>query len=589
MSEDDSPRLHRSLEAGMVIAGVCAIGLLFVELGFPLTATTQNRIAVSVRIVLWIIFIVEAIRVLLHPDRHRFVRSHLVQYVVGAGLIGLLALEFMTVPRLEEIWPHAEPGGVALLYLGSIQVAVLALIAHRSLQLTRFLAFTRVSPRQILIGSYLALIALGALLLKLPNATTAPGSLAWLDALFTSTSAVCVTGLIVVDTATAFTPMGKAVLLVLIQLGGLGLMTFTYFFVTAFGGGITIKDRTILVEFLNEENVGRITGSLIAIVVMTFAFEAAGAVLLHTSMASSGAAPAVWFDSVFQSVSAFCNAGFSTFTRGLFDPSTRSLVSYQCVIMALIVVGGLGFPVLRNLWDNARSHITHRGIRPPRLTVNTKIVVATTAGLIVGGTVLILLFELGPANQEQFTSRGLTALFLSITSRTAGFNTIPTEGLLVPTAMAVICLMFIGGGPASAAGGIKTTTFAVALLNAIRILRQSAGKGLVAFGRQIPADLANRAFAVALLSIAWVALSSLVLSALMPQEEPLDIVFEAVSAFATVGLSRGLTAELPAAGKCVIIASMIVGRIGILYAALGVLGRERPGRIIYPEENVIIS
>jgi Trk-type K+ transport system membrane component len=310
--------------------------------------------------------------------------------------------------------------------------------------------------------------------------------------------------------------------------------------------------------------------------------------LLQTALQAAGQPAASWFDSIFHAVSAFCNAGFSVYTDGLFDPATRTNLPYQAVIMVLIVVGGLGFPVLKNLWDHVQSRLRHPRHRPTRITTHTKIVLSTTGALIGLGTAAIWVLEYALTDQPAHTSKVATSLFLSISSRTAGFNTVAMDALMPGTLMVTILLMFVGGSPASTAGGIKTTTFAVALMNTLRILRNSTGD-LVAFGRQIPDRLANRAFAISLLAIAWVAATTVVLALSLPQHAPIDLLFEAVSAFGTVGLSRGITPQLPPFAKVMIIGTMIVGRIGILYVALGVLGKEQRGSISYPQANVIIS
>ncbi len=584
MSDNTTLPLRRVVDVCTVACGLGALALLVLEFGFPLSAESLQRNLFAVRLVLWGIVVLQIVRAFVDADwlRHRW-RSSLPILLNGALLL-LLALERTALDSLHVRWPSLAQTQVLALYLTAIHLVVLTMLAHRLLRFNQLLVFMRVSPRVILIGSYLALIAGGTALLKFPKATTEP--LGWLDALFTSTSAVCVTGLIVVDTSTVFTSTGQMILLGLFQLGGLGVMTFTYFFVSVFGSGVTIRDRALLLEFLNEEHVGRVTGSLIAIIAMTFAFEALGAFLLQTSMPS--VAPQSWFASLFHSVSAFCNAGFSLYGSGLHDPLTRANIPYQLVIMALIVIGGLGFPVLKNLWDNWNARLLRPRERPVRLTTHTKLVLVTSAGLILGGAVLAFFLELPSPGQPGESPRWLAALFASITARTAGFNTVPTEALLPPTVFLLLFLMFIGGSPASTAGGIKTTTFAVALLNTMRILRD-AGRDLVAFRRQIPAVVANRAFAVVLLAIGWLTISSIILMTVMPNHAPLDVVFETVSAFSTVGLSRGITADMPVIGKLVIIASMLVGRIGILYVALGVLHKERPGKIAYPEGNVIIS
>ncbi|HEY0945831.1 MAG TPA: potassium transporter TrkG [Opitutaceae bacterium] len=584
MAENDSRNFKRALDISTLAVGLGAAGLLLVEYGFALAPARQEALITGVRVVLWTMLGLQLLRETVNADWTRRRWRCLSPLAVNGALLVLLALEAWLVPVLRERWPGPGAARWQVLYLTTVHVLVLGVFAHRLLHFNQLLAFARISPRSILISSYLALIGLGTLLLKLPNATTTP--LSWLDALFTSTSAVCVTGLIVVDTATAFTPTGQTILLILIQLGGLGLMTFTYFFVSLFGSGITIRDRALLLEFLNEEYVGRVSGSLIAIVVMTLIFEAGGAVLLHATTPAT--ADGTWFESVFHSVSAFCNAGFSIYSAGLYDPITRSNLPYQGVIMGLIVVGGLGFPVLKNLWDNFVTRLARPRERPVRLTTHTRLVLATTAGLVAGGALLLFVVELPSEVRAGEAPRWFVALFNSVTARTAGFNTIPMDALLPAGALVMIFLMFIGGSPASTAGGIKTTTFAIALLNTLRILRDASGD-LVAFRRQIPASVASRAFAVALLAIAWAMGSALLLALLMPEAPPLDVIFETVSAFSTVGLSRGLTGTLPAAGKIVIVASMLVGRVGILYVALGVLRKERPGRLAYPESNVIIS
>ena len=551
------------------------------EIGFVLTATTQARVLAVATFVLWLGVASEAAGAALAwaGGKRRW---------GGAVLTALLALALVAKSTVLARWLAAEPGAAAVrlesYYLGILQLLLLARVAYRGLWMNRALAFARVSPRVLLIGSYLGLIAVGAALLKLPRATTAPGALSWLDAFFTSTSAVCVTGLIVVDTATVFTELGQMIILGLIQLGGLGLMTFAYFFVSLLAG-ITLRDRAILLDYLNEENVGRITQMLVAIVVLTFAFEVAGALLLHLT---SPVGARSWLDSVFHAISAFCNAGFSTYALGLYDPTTRSNLSYQSVVMVLIVVGGLGFPVLKNLWDAAWARLRHPAHRPPRLTLHTRLVLVTTAALLVGGTVAVWVLERvlnGPAAPA---AGGLAATFMSVTTRTAGFNTVPIESLAAATAQVVILLMFIGGAPASTAGGMKVTTFAVALLNAVRTLRAPESE-LVAFGRTIPDAVATRAFALVLLAVGWCAVTSLLLMVLMPRAAPLDVIFESVSAFATVGLSRGLTPELHDAARLVLIVSMIVGRIGILYAAISMLGGHNRGRVTYPRESVVIS
>lgn len=583
MSETSSRQLPQLPHWALATAGLLALGLLLVELGFPLSAESQRHVMLATTVVLWAGVAAEIGVIVNQAQRWRYIRRHLGTCAVTLLLLISLLIKPQVLVALAGWWPRLSDIRVESLFLGGLQLTLLGRLSHRALHFNRVLAFTKVSPRFLLIGSFVGLILAGTVLLKMPRATLAPGQLGWLDALFTSTSAVCVTGLAVVDTSVVFSEFGRVVLMGLFQLGGLGLMTFAYFFVSAFAG-VTLKDRAMLLDILNEEDFGKITGALAAIFLFTFAFEAIGTVLLHLAM---DPARADWLDSAFHAVSAFCNAGFSVYGLGLADPATRDNVGFQTVIMVLIVGGGLGFPVLQNLWNRLCWLVFDRRSRPPRITTHTKTVLVTTGALILGGAVLVYGFEFG-GTAASAANTPLSALFTSVTARTAGFNTVPMELLTPAATLVVIALMFIGGAPASTAGGIKVTTFAIALLNTLRILRRPDDE-LVAFGRRIPAELAHRAFAIALLALLWVGLEVLILCALVPERAPLDLVFEAVSAFGTVGLSRGLTPNLPALAKLVLIASMLVGRVGILYAALGVAGRAARGRVSYPTANIIIS
>ncbi len=580
-SVDPRPLLPQWL---LGLAGVLAFGLLLVELGFRLSITNQRYVMLATTTVLWAGVLAEIGIIIHQPRRLAYLKTHVGPCIVTLLLLVALAGKAQIVPWLQSRATDLTFIRVESIFLGALQAVLLGRLAHRALRINQLLAFSKISPRVLLIGSFVGLILVGAGLLMMPRATVESAHLSWLDALFTSTSAVCVTGLIVVDTATVFTPFGQSVLMVLFQLGGLGLMTFAYFFITAFSG-VTLKDRALLSDLLNEEDFGKITSSLGAIFVLTLSFEAIGAILLHASIAPE---QANWFKSIFHAISAFCNAGFSVYSLGLADENTVNNYAYQSVIMGLIICGGLGFPVLNNLWERALWVRHDRLRRPPRLTTHSKVVLVATGALIVVGTLLIHGFEFGRSEPGAYTPTLWNALFNAVTARTAGFNTLPMESLAPAAAIMMIGLMFVGAGPASTGGGIKVTTFAISLLNTLRILRRP-GDDLVAFGRRIPDELAHRAFAIVLLAMLWVGLTTLCLAALMPDRNALDLAFEAVSAFATVGLSRGLTPALPDMGKIIIILSMLVGRIGILYAALGVAGRASRGRIGYPTASIIIS
>jgi Trk-type K+ transport system membrane component len=443
----------------------------------------------------------------------------------------------------------------------------------------------KLNPGTILFGSFAMLIAVGTLLLKMPNATTA--DLSWVDALFTSTSAVCVTGLIVVDTAMAFTSLGQAIILVLIQCGAFGIVILTYFLAIVTGQGFSVASRVFLKDVLNLENLRSLGTAILFLISFTLIIEAIGwAGLYHFWSSAEAPIDNLLWVSLFHSISAFCNAGFSVFTDGLADPRAVSNYPIQGIIMFLIVFGGIGFPVLMEFGSCLRRMFRQKTMGP-LFTVHFRLTVVTTVSLLLGGTALLMLSDPGASGDSAF-HRLWVALFNAVTARTAGFS-ISEMAMLSSAATAVmILLMFIGGSPGGFAGGIKTTTFALSLLNLRRILL--ARKEVELFRRRIDETFCNRAFAVLLLSFMWIFVATTLILFLQPQFLLLDTLFETVSAFSTVGLSRGITGELSSAAKLVITLTMFVGRIGVMnffFSLLVVPPRER--RLRVPRERIIIE
>lgn len=456
--------------------------------------------------------------------------------------------------------------------------------AARSLSFWR-----RLTAPQLLVGSFLGLISFGTLLLLvLPGLYTGP-PLHFIDALFTATSAVCVTGLIVVDTATYFTPWGQGVVLLLIQLGGLGILTLTTLVIMVVGGRPSIRSEAVVgvSDALPHINAGRLLRSII---IYTFVIEGVGAVVLYAEFASRlGAGRAAWH-AVFHAVSAFCNAGFSTFSNSLMDFAGDPVI--LLVVAGLIVLGGLGFLVLEEL------HLTfgHSGRR--RLSLHSKLVLLTTAILIVGGTLLILTFEWrNGLSRFPWYVRPLEALFMSITPRTAGFNTVDYSQLTAASLFLSIGLMMIGGSPGSTAGGLKTTTAAV--LTVLATSRMRGKEHPAVFGRTLPEGTLQRSVGLVVFVMAMLGGAILLLQitevagvpASHTHDRFLGLTFEAVSAFNTVGLSTGLTAGLSTAGKVILVLLMFIGRVGPLtiIASMVEAARRRPAHFRYATEDVVIG
>lgn len=447
------------------------------------------------------------------------------------------------------------------------------------------------SPAQLLVLFYALAIFLGAALLATPLAVRGE-PLSFLDALFTATSAQCVTGLTVVDTGSRFSLFGQSVILALIQVGGLGITTFSVYLFIYLRIGVGAKGRWIINETLMHTPVGSWRELIRGIVVLTLVIEALGAALLAVALIPRlGLWPGL-YSALFHSVSAFCNAGFSLFPDSLVGFRSDPLVN--TTIMTLIILGGIGFLVIRELlaWVKAGGQNARR---PVRISLHGKMVLVTSAVLILCGALLIGWLERGNALAGMSFGEGFwIALFQSVSPRTAGFNSVDLNAFRAPTLFLIMFLMFVGASPGSAGGGVKTTC--LALFFAVFYNRIKGNPHVSLFHRTIPDELVTKALALVLLAtvlIGWALFALLVVQSPDPAHENprefLAYAFEAVSAFGTVGLSMGMTADLNTAGKWIIILLMFVGRVGLLTLAFAIAGRTRRFSARYAEENVMIG
>jgi trk system potassium uptake protein TrkH len=433
-------------------------------------------------------------------------------------------------------------------------------------------------PTQVLVLGFIGVIVLGTFLLMLPGATVDNRGLPWLDALFTATSAVCVTGLVVVDTGTALTRFGQVIILLLVQIGGLGFMALAAMIAVLLGKRITINDRVILKESLSQLSLQGIVRVVRYIVVLTCGFELAGAVVLAWAFWQTMPLGDALYYGVFHAVSAFNNAGFDLFTTSLMTYNTNPVV--MICVMLLLTLGGMGVLV----WVNAMNH----GWQMAAWSLHTKIVIVTTSALLIVGSMLVFVFEYRASAFADFSlgEKMLNSVFQSTTSRTAGFFSVSMTSLTTATIVVMMMLMFIGASPGSTGGGIKTTTFALAILTVYNVLR---GRSEIhVWQRTVTAPLLLKSFAVVFVAISWVMVATLILT--VTESAPfLWLVFEVVSAFATVGLTLGVTPELTDIGKFVIIATMYIGRVGplTLFAALMLHTKIPPYR--HAEESVLVG
>ncbi len=440
--------------------------------------------------------------------------------------------------------------------------------------------------RTVCVG-FLTVITVGTLLLMLPLATASGEWNNPIVALFTSTSAVCVTGLIVVDTGSYFSPLGQGIILLLIQLGGLGYMTATTLLLLLLGKRLGLKDRLAIQQSLDTAELSSAASLIKSITAMTMIFELSGMFLLMPRFADDYSAGRSLWLSVFHSISAFNNAGFSLFADSLVQYARSPWING--VIGSLVILGGIGYQVIMEIFIWARDRI-RRKRQCQVFSLHFKVVTSTSLVLLALGTLAFFAVEffnpatLGP---EPLNIKLLEAGFQSVIMRTAGFNSIDIGAMETSSLFIAIALMFIGASPGSTGGGIKTTTIRI-LLNCTRTVLKGEDE-VLAYQRQIPDTRVLKAIGVVVASAITVVMVTILLSLTDPGIEFIDLLFETVSAFATVGLSTGITSELSTLGQLVIIVTMYIGRVGILLLMSALLGDPRPSTIHYPEEDLLVG
>ncbi|OFI06141.1 Ktr system potassium uptake protein B [Clostridium acetireducens DSM 10703] len=437
------------------------------------------------------------------------------------------------------------------------------------------------TPVQILALGFAIVIFIGAFLLHLPISSQSGTSTPFVDCFFVSTSATCVTGLVTVDTGTNWTYFGKTVIMFLIEIGGLGFMSFATLFALILGKKITLKERLVMQEALNSFNLQGLVKMAKYILMFTFSIEGAGAILLSTQFIPQfGLAKGIYY-SIFHAISAFCNAGIDLI--GNF----RSVTPYYdnpviiLTIGGLIVTGGLGFYV----WQEIYSYESEK-----RLSLHSKVVIGATISLIIVGAILIYLFEMNnPSTIKNMAIKDklLSSLFASISPRTAGFNSISTSEMTTASRFLTIILMFIGGSPGSTAGGIKTTTAALLFMTVISVIKGREDTEM--FERRLSKQIVYRALAITVISLCLVVTVTIVLSITEKGASLEYLLYEATSAFGTVGLTLGLTTKLTVAGKIILAFTMYAGRVGPLTLALAFAAKNSNNSIKYPEDKILVG
>ncbi len=441
----------------------------------------------------------------------------------------------------------------------------------------------KLTPYQILVIGFAGLIAGGTVLLMLPLTSVTGRGLPFIDALFTATSAVCVTGLAVVDTGTHFSLFGQLVLISLIQAGGLGIMAMSTLMAMLIGKRINLRQRLVMQEALNHLTVAGVVRLTQYIIKVTLLIEFIGGTILACWWYRDFGAKGIYFG-YWHAVSSFCNAGFDLFggIHGKFSSATGYVedIVVNIVITGLVILGGIGFTVIADVWTNRRFSL---------FTLHTKVVLVTTFWLTIFGAITIFLLEYdnpGTLGELSWQGKVIASYFHSVTPRSAGWNTVDMSSLTDATLFFLMLLMFIGASPASTGGGIKTTTVGV-MVAAIRALVRGRNDAEL-YERRIPHAIIYKAFSLLLISALLVVFVTMMLT--ITEEQPfIKLLFEATSAFGTVGLTTGITPELTTAGKFWLILTMFAGRVGPVTLALALALKTRKGNLQYPEGKIIIG
>lgn len=581
-------------ETLIVLASLSSFFVLVYQFGFQNTISMSVQLDKSVLYILAAFFTGISIRYIVKfkdvlQEKLLFLDVSIYLLILAALLCRLfhVAMNVHHLPMLSGICRPLY----SYLLIGLVSIIHLSRLAFIVMQ-------SRIKPSVLFSFSFLLVIWGGTGLLMLPTATH--DGIEFIDALFMATTSVCVTGLATVDVPGTFTFTGFLILLMLIQIGGIGIMTFTSFFALSLMGKSSFTSEMMLKDVLNENQLGGLFRVILKIIAVTFLIEGIGVYLIYMQVRHTlpGGLPEELFFAVFHSVSAFCNAGISTLSNNLADPLVAHNYSLQFCMALLIIIGGLGFPIVFN-YVKLVQHLVVNGFniligrqkhyihRPHIINVYTYIVMVSTAILLVVGTVVYFFAEREDSLRGlPFVGQLTSSFFSAVTPRTAGFNIVDMTSLSNTTLLLLLILMGIGASPMSTAGGIKTTTAFVALVTTVNVLRNK--QPLEVFGREIVPQNIRRALSIILLYVTWLLLALFVLTISEKHVPLFTLLFEMVSALSTVGLTLDFTPDLSDFGKVVIIITMFIGRLGVYTFFVGLVKDSKRKNYSYPQENILM-
>jgi len=573
------------------LVATLAIGLLIYIVGFPQNDEIRTIEIYFMKFLFGFYILNYLVRFLYTFEPGKFIRSTWLELtLVSLLVIEALSTMLFSAPVVRSLLSVFGYGEYLDVYHYVLQTFLLFFLIIDIAKVSTLLDLVNLKASTLFIFSFIILIGMGAVMLMLPEMTTDGKGADWMTALFTSTSASCVTGLIVVDTATYFTFKGQFVIMVLIQLGGLNIISFATFFASMYSKGVSLKHHNMIQDFFSPGTEFDARAALRQILTVTVLIEGLGALVIYSLWSPEinfGSEREKVFSSVFHSISAFNNAGFSLFTNNLYEAEIRFSYVLHIAFIMLVFLGSLSFSAITDIFSISAMKERMR-LKWRKMHLSTQVALYSAVFLSVSGCLVLYVLEKDNTLNDRTVMEGIiTTLFQSVVARTAGFNTIDLSALSVSALLFTIFLMFVGGSSGSTAGGIKTSTFTIILLSVYSTIRGK--RNLELFGRSISWELLNKAFSVFVFAASYLFFSIFMLTILEPEVALIELAFEATSAFATVGLSTGITADLNYWSKGILIFSMFIGRIGTLTLAFALSKKVASVSYKYPTTHFMVG
>lgn len=573
---------------GTFIFSIFALLAIVYYYGYPQTPTSLKSVHLIIRASIWFYILKYLLRIFYDFNPGHFIRDNRMDSLVFVVMV-VQELFFLIFGHqvMNGIFMSALKIPIADVSILAVQLYFFIIVGLELGKAAVKLSKLKISPARLLALSFLGLIGFGTAMLMLPEMTT--HGISFIDSLFTSTSAVCVTGLTTVDTATAFTHKGHWIIMMLIQLGGINIVAFAAFFTIFYRDSSSIKYQSLIKDLLDTDEMSKSRSVLRSIIIFSVLIEAVGVAVIYFSWGPTvefKEGQSRLFFSMFHSISAFNNAGFSLWANNFFEEGVRLSWGVHGVVAMLVFLGGIGFPVLQDFVNLRKKRVNpifyYKYMQP-----SSRIALRTSLFLIIGGA--LAFFFLYPVHPDDVSTGGrvMQSVFHSVIARTAGFNSVDVGKFSEPLILIFCFLMFIGASPVSTGGGVKTTTFAVILKSTFMAIKGT--RHLTFMQHTLRPALVQRAISIVVIYSSWFLVGTICLSIVEPHLNVMHLVFEELSALSTVGLSMGVTSSLGTAAKSILVISMFIGRIGSLTILLALIKRSSPVQYTYSHTNVLIG